>query len=118
MATQQPYNAAVDFVDRNVEEGRGDKVAVCDPQRALTYSQLLDAAARVGPALARFGVEAENRVALVVFDTVDFPILFWGAIRSGSYPYSSIHASRWINTDSCSRIQGSRWCSSPPRCCR
>ncbi|MGO8854990.1 MAG: benzoate-CoA ligase family protein [Steroidobacteraceae bacterium] len=86
MAAQQRYNAAVDFLDRNVEEGRGDKLAVCDPQRALSYRQLLDAAARVGPALARFGVEPENRVALVVFDSVDYPILFWGAIRAGMVP--------------------------------
>jgi 4-hydroxybenzoate-CoA ligase len=86
MAAEQPYNAAVDFLDRNVEEGRGDKLAVCDPQRTLSYRALLDAAARVGPMLARFGVEAENRVAFVLLDSVEFPILFWGSIRAGVVP--------------------------------
>jgi 4-hydroxybenzoate-CoA ligase len=80
------YNAAVDFVDRNVAEGRGDKVAFIDPSRTLTYGELRDAAARVGPMLARLGVEQENRIALVLHDTVDFPILFWGAIRAGVVP--------------------------------
>src|SRR5450631_1801167 len=86
MAGEQHYNAAVDFLDRNLAEGRGEKLAICDPERSLTYRQLLDAAARVGPALATFGVEAENRIALIVFDSLEFPILFWGAIRAGVVP--------------------------------
>ena len=80
------YNAAVDFVDRNVAEGRGDKTAFVDPARNLTYAELLDAAARVGPLLMRLGIEPENRIAFVLLDTVDFPILFWGAIRAGVIP--------------------------------
>ncbi|UYO54490.1 benzoate-CoA ligase family protein [Rhodopseudomonas palustris] len=80
------YNAAVDFVDRNVAEGRGGKIAFIDPQRSLSYGELCDAVARVGPMLARLGVEQENRIALVLKDTVDFPILFWGAIRAGIVP--------------------------------
>jgi len=86
MAGEQPYNAAVDFLDRNVEEGRGNKPAVHEPERSLTYRELLDAAARVGPMLAAFGVEPENRVALAVFDSLEFPILYWGAMRAGIVP--------------------------------
>ena len=86
MAGEQPYNAAVDFLDRNVEEGRGGKPAVHEPDRSLTYGELLDAAARVGPMLAAFGVEMESRVALAVFDSLEFPILFWGAMRAGVVP--------------------------------
>jgi len=80
------YNAAVDFVDRNVAEGRGDKTAFIDPSRNLTYAELRDAAARIGPMLARMGIERENRIALVLLDTIEFPILFWGAIRAGIVP--------------------------------
>jgi 4-hydroxybenzoate-CoA ligase len=80
------YNAAVDFVDRNVAEGRGDKIAFIDPSRRLSYGELRDAAARVGPMLARLGVEQENRIALVLHDTVEFAIMFWGAIRAGVVP--------------------------------
>jgi acyl-coenzyme A synthetase/AMP-(fatty) acid ligase len=36
--------------------------------------------------LARMGIEPENRIALVLLDTVDFPVLFWGAIRAGIVP--------------------------------
>jgi 4-hydroxybenzoate-CoA ligase len=86
MADLRDYNAAVDFVDRNVAEGRGDKTAFIDPARNITYGELRDAAARIGPMLARLGIDPENRIALVLLDTVDFPILFWGAIRAGIIP--------------------------------
>jgi 4-hydroxybenzoate-CoA ligase len=73
-------------VDRNVAEGRGDKTAFIDPSRNITYGELQDAASRVGPMLARMGIEQENRIALVLLDTVDFPVVFWGAIRAGIVP--------------------------------
>jgi 4-hydroxybenzoate-CoA ligase len=86
MMALRDYNAAVDFVDRHVAEGRGDKTAFIDPSRNLTYAELRDAAARIGPMLARMGIEPESRIALVLLDTIDFPILFWGAIRAGVIP--------------------------------
>jgi len=105
MGTAGVYNAAVDFVDRNVAEGRGGKTACIDPSRNLTYGQLRDAAARVGPMLARLGVEPENRVALVMLDTVDFPVLYWGAIRAGVVPVLlntrlTVDQYRYLFTDS------------------
>src|SRR5215210_341024 len=80
------YNAAVDMVDRNVAEGRGAKVAFIDPARRLTYGELADGVARVGPMLARLGLGREDRVAMMMLDTVDFPVLFWGTIRAGIIP--------------------------------
>src|SRR5436853_7906343 len=80
------YNAAVDMVDRNVAQGRGGKTAFIDPARRLTYGELADACARVGPMLARLGLQREDRVAMIMLDTIDFPILFWGAIRAGIIP--------------------------------
>src|SRR4051794_40813022 len=82
----QSYNAAVDMVDRNVAEGRGGKTAFIDPARRLTYGELAERVARVGPMLARLGLQREDRLAMIMLDTVDFPVLFWGAIRAGIIP--------------------------------
>ena len=86
MQVPRTYNAALDVVDRNVEDGRGGKVAFIDPAREITYGDLADGCNRVGNLLATHGVEREARVALILHDTVDFPVVFWGAIRAGIVP--------------------------------
>src|SRR5215471_9864134 len=80
------YNAASDLIDRNIRAGRGDKPAFIDRQRRLTYGELDRASARLANYLRRLGVRREERVALVLLDTVDFPVIFLGAIRAGIVP--------------------------------
>ena len=79
-------NAVGYFVDRHVSEGRGEAVAFQDPWRTLTYGALAEATRRFAGALRTAGVARERRVALLLLDTVDFPIAFWGAIRAGVVP--------------------------------
>jgi 4-hydroxybenzoate-CoA ligase len=79
-------NTVDDFVDRHEREGRGATTAFRDPWRALTYGELAVATRRFAGALRMAGVARERRVALLMLDTVDFPIAFWGAIRAGVVP--------------------------------
>jgi len=79
-------NAYDFFVARHLREGRGGRVAFTDPWRSLTYAELDDAAGRFAGALAAAGIERERRIALVMLDTVDFPVAFWGALRAGVIP--------------------------------
>ena len=81
--SRRPYNAAVDFVDANVERGLGEKVAFVDPARAITYAELQTGSVRFANALRTLGLRPENRVALLLHDTVEYPVAFWGAIRAG-----------------------------------
>ena len=80
---RRPYNAASDFVDANVARGRGDTRAFGDGTRSLSYAELQALTCRCANALGALGLRQESRVALVMLDTVDFPIAFWGAIRAG-----------------------------------
>ena len=86
MAEMAVYNAASDLIDRNIRAGRGDKPAFIDRTRQITYAELDRATARLANHLRRLGVRREDRVALVLLDTVDFPIIFLGAIRAGAVP--------------------------------
>ena len=79
-------NAYDYFVARHLREGRGDRVAFRDPWRGLTYAELDAASARFATGLAAAGIVREQRIALVMLDTVDFPIAFWGALRAGVVP--------------------------------
>jgi 4-hydroxybenzoate-CoA ligase len=86
MAEMAVYNAASDLIDRNIAAGRGDKPAFIDRQRRLTYAELERDTARAANYLRGLGLRREERVALVLLDTVDFPVLFLGAIRAGIVP--------------------------------
>jgi 4-hydroxybenzoate-CoA ligase len=52
----------------------------------LTYAELHAASGRFAAALGRAGIGRERRLALVMLDTVDFPVAFWGALRAGVVP--------------------------------
>jgi 4-hydroxybenzoate-CoA ligase len=79
-------NAADYFISRHLRAGNGDRVAFRDPWRSLTYAELDAASARFAAGLDAAGIERERRIALVMLDTVDFPIAFWGALRAGVVP--------------------------------
>jgi 4-hydroxybenzoate-CoA ligase len=79
-------NAADWFVDRHIREGRGARLAFIDDNRTLTYADLLAKSARFAAGLGRAGIRREARIALLMHDTTDFPIAFWGALRAGVLP--------------------------------
>jgi 4-hydroxybenzoate-CoA ligase len=86
MAYPRIYNAAADMVDRNVAEGRGAKTVFIDPNETLTYGELQARCNRTANLLATYQVPRESRVAVLLLDTVDFPVTFWGAIKAGIVP--------------------------------
>ena len=80
---RRPYNAVFDFVDTNVARGLGSKIAFTDPDRSLTYGDLQSRSVRFANALGALGTRQEERIALLLHDTVDYPVAFWGTIRAG-----------------------------------
>jgi 4-hydroxybenzoate-CoA ligase len=84
--TSGSYNAVTWLLDRNVDEGRGAKLAFTDTISELTYGDLQRQSRRVANMLRRLGVRREERVAMIMLDTIDFPSVFLGAIRAGIVP--------------------------------
>jgi benzoate-CoA ligase family protein len=80
------YNAAAWLVDRHIESGGGDRVAVICRDERLTYSDLLRRIWRAQHALASLGVRRTERVVLVMDDEPSFLAWFLGALRSGVVP--------------------------------
>jgi benzoate-CoA ligase family protein len=85
-ALPRRYNAATDFIDRHLAEGRAGKPAFVDDAGPLTYGQLAERVARAGAALLGLGVQPEQRIALCMHDCVEFVAVFWGAIKAGLVP--------------------------------
>ena len=80
------FNAADYFVDRNIREGRADKIAVLCEDRQTTYGEIQKGMNRVGNGLKGLGVRMEERVALLLLDTEVYPQAFFGAIKIGAVP--------------------------------
>ena len=82
-AERRPYNAATDFVDFNIAAGRSGKTAFSDGRRSLSYGELLTQSQRFAHGLRALGLRQESRIALLLLDTVDYPVAFWGSLRGG-----------------------------------
>ncbi len=82
----EKFNAAVYFMDRNLQAGRGDRIAVRHEERSYTYRDIATLANRWGIVLRKLGLEAERRMALLCLDSPEFIAGFFGAIRVGVVP--------------------------------
>jgi benzoate-CoA ligase family protein len=83
MGLPEPFNAATWLVDRNLEEGRGDKVAIECGEERVTYHQLWERINRLGNALRSLDMRIEERVLLILPDAPEFAYSFLGAIKAG-----------------------------------
>jgi benzoate-CoA ligase len=80
------YNAAQDLLERNLSPERAQKVAIIDEAGSYTFAQLADRVHRSANALRAAGLRPQQRIALLLLDTVDFPTCFLGAIAAGIVP--------------------------------
>jgi len=83
--TPEWYNAST-LVDRNLEAGRAEKVAVYCGDEEVTYGELARRINRFGHALRELGVDREDRVLLMLNDTPSFPTAFFAAMRIAAVP--------------------------------
>src|SRR6266566_4144218 len=80
------YNVAADLLDRNLEKGREDKVAIHSAGGDVTYRELFELSCGAARTLAELGVRREERVVIVAFDSPGWVAAFLGAIRFGAVP--------------------------------
>jgi benzoate-CoA ligase family protein len=91
----QRFNAARYFLDRNVEEGRGDRVALYCGDRRVTYRELVELSNRVAHVLQELGVRPEHRVLLALSDGVEFVATWYAVLKVGAVSaevYTYLHA--------------------------
>ncbi|MFY9553436.1 MAG: benzoate-CoA ligase family protein [Blastocatellia bacterium] len=79
-------NAATYFLDRNVEAGRGDEVALYYLDQSTSYSQLFDLVCRAGNLFVDSGIDYENRVVIILPDSPIHVVALLGLIRIGAVP--------------------------------
>ncbi|HEX6232522.1 MAG TPA: benzoate-CoA ligase family protein [Jiangellaceae bacterium] len=80
----QPLNVATWFVDRNLEEGRGDRTALIVGSRPTTYAELAGLVNRAGNVLRELGLRQGERVLLALSDGVEFVAIWYGAQKIGA----------------------------------
>ena len=81
-------NAAVRFVDRHRME-RPDKTVFREAdgaRRSMTYGELAARTDQFAGALGAAGIRREERVMMLVLDQLEFPVIFWGAMKAGAVP--------------------------------
>jgi len=86
MIPSNVFNVAAWLVDRNLEEGRGENVAIECGDGRVTYGQLAERVNRAGNALRALDMRIEERVLLILLDTPEFAYSFLGAIKAGMVP--------------------------------
>jgi 4-hydroxybenzoate-CoA ligase len=87
--TGQNHNAALYFVDRHRKGVKGSKLAFIETGnngRRLSYRDLADQSDQMAGLFARNGIRREDRALMLVHDTLEFPVIFWGALKAGIIP--------------------------------
>lgn len=82
-------NAAIRFLDSHANGKAADKLAFIEADglgRRTSYGELSAQSGKMVDLFERHGINREDRVALLVLDQIEFPIIFWGALKAGVVP--------------------------------
>ncbi|HET6878317.1 MAG TPA: benzoate-CoA ligase family protein [Jatrophihabitans sp.] len=80
------FNAAEYLLDRHVEAGDGQRVALTGVGGELTYAQLHERVLRNAAGLREIGLQPEQRVLMFMSDSPEFVTVFLAAMRMGAIP--------------------------------
>ncbi|HON85873.1 MAG TPA: benzoate-CoA ligase family protein [Syntrophorhabdaceae bacterium] len=80
------FNVADYFIDRNIRQGRGHKVAVYTEHRNYTYNDIQKMVNKTANALRELGVRVDDRIIIIMLDVPQFYAIFYGAIKIGAVP--------------------------------
>jgi benzoate-CoA ligase family protein len=84
--SREAYNATVDLLERNLAPGRSERPYLRAEQRTWSYDEVAAAADAAGAGLLDMGIEPGDRVVLLLHDSPEFVIAFWGTIKAGIVP--------------------------------
>jgi 4-hydroxybenzoate-CoA ligase len=86
MKNESFFNIADYFLDRNIRQGRGHKVAIYTDRRNYTYSEIQEMTNKTGNAFRELGIEIGDRIILLMLDEPQFFPMYFGAIKIGAVP--------------------------------
>jgi benzoate-CoA ligase family protein len=79
-------NASTFYLDRHLDEGRAEHVALVDCTGSTSYQRLYDMTLAMGRTFAQLGVRMEARVLIALPDSPVLVTALWGAMRIGAVP--------------------------------
>ncbi|HJP74960.1 MAG TPA: benzoate-CoA ligase family protein [Pseudonocardiaceae bacterium] len=80
------FNATTYLLDRHIDNGDGDRLALTGVGGDLTYAQLHERVLRAAAGLREIGLQPEQRVLMFMADSPDFAVVFLAAMRIGAIP--------------------------------
>jgi benzoate-CoA ligase family protein len=80
------FNASTYLLDRHIDSGDGERLALTGVTGDLTYARLHDRVRRTAGGLRRIGVQPEHRLLMVMSDSPEFVTVFLAAMRIGAVP--------------------------------
>ncbi len=80
------FNACTYLLDRQVDAGGAERVALDGPAGRVTYARLLDRVQRTAAGLRAIGVAPEQRVLMCMADSPEFVTVYLAAMRIGAVP--------------------------------
>src|SRR6195256_3201607 len=86
MELPERYNVGADLLERNLNAGRANKIAIASAARDVTYGELFKLACGAAYQLHDLGVRREERVLIAGYDGPGWVAAFLGAIRLGAIP--------------------------------
>ena len=86
MAAAETFNASVYLLDRQLDIGSGESLAVVGPGGQFTYAELAAMVHAAAAGLTDMGLRPEERVVLFSADRVEMLAMFLAALRMGAVP--------------------------------